>query len=965
MKMWLIRAIALSLVLGASVPAQASQSSIVLPTSGPKSLGELIAQNINPALASLNSCHSGASAPANGPGGAPALGQCWFDTSASPDVALRYYDGAQWPVLARLNTSSHGWSFLSSSGVNAQTGTTYAAVDGDKGKLIDLCNASGVAVTLPQVGSGGGFTSGWYATFRNSCAGDVTITPTTSKIDDPGTSLLLKRYATTTIRSDGTNYVSTYRTLSFSNVGIDVQAYHANLAGLAGLTTAADKCTYWTGAGTAALMDCLSWSRSVTGAATAAAGRAAFGLAIGTDVQAYNSRLAGIAGLASTANRIYGADASGNAVLITLPAAGLALSSGAISLTNDLAALEALGSSGFAVRTNADTWAQRSLTQPAAGITITNNDGVSGNPTFALANDLSALEALSATGYPVRTASDTWAQRSFQAGTGLSVSNGDGVSGNTSYAISDAELLAIAGLTSAADKCTYWTGSGTAALADCPSYGRSLFAAVDAATARSTLGLGTAATQNTGTGGATVPLLSGNNVHSGSNDFAASLQLSGDISPTQITANQNDYAPTGHATASTFRLSSDASRNVTGLAGGADGRIVIIHNVGAQNVVLTNQDAASTAANRFLFGGDTTLGADTSITLRYDATASRWRAITTPGAGGGGGGVTSVTVAAGNGIAVSGTCTVTTSGTCTVSANSTVKPQGRLTLTSAMPYLASSVSAATTLYYTPAAGAVLPLWDGSNWTQLLFTELSIALGSNWASTTNYDVYAGLDSGTLRLCTGAAWTNSTTRAELHSRINGILLNTSSMTCRYNNTSTFSCASARCTYLGTVRTTAAGQVDFIYGAQGSAANLNVWNYYNRVSVQTTVSDSAGSWTYTTASARQANNSTVNQVNFVSGYAENTLVAQYRVTANTAASSGAFYEIGFGLDSTTSRQRSTGCQTPAAVALQCSSVAHGAIAPQIGSHYIAAIEYGNGSTATTFLGQAYSGLTVELMM
>ncbi|WP_204273048.1 hypothetical protein, partial [Enterobacter hormaechei] len=71
--------------------------------------------------------------------------------------------------------------------------------------------------------------------------------------------------------------------------------------------------------------------------------------------------------------------------------------------------------------------------------------------------------------------------------------------------------------------------------------------------------------------------------------------------------------------------------------------------VGAQNVVLTNQDAASTAANRFLFGGDTTLGADTSITLRYDATASRWRAITTPGAGGGGGGVTSVTVAAGNG----------------------------------------------------------------------------------------------------------------------------------------------------------------------------------------------------------------------------------------------------------------------------------------------------------------------------
>ena len=35
---------------------------------------------------------------------------------------------------------------------------------------------------------------------------------------------------------------------------------------------------------------------------------------------------------------------------------------------------------------------------------------------------------------------------------------------------------------------------------------------------------------------------------------------------------------------------------------GADGRIIIIHNVGAQDAILTNQDANSSAANRFLFG---------------------------------------------------------------------------------------------------------------------------------------------------------------------------------------------------------------------------------------------------------------------------------------------------------------------------------------------------------------------------
>jgi hypothetical protein len=131
----------------------------------------------------------------------------------------------------------------------------------------------------------------------------------------------------------------------------------------------------------------------------------------------------------------------GAAATVTLvpPVAGLTITNPdgtagnpTFALANDLAAVEGLGTTGLIARIGVDTWDTRVLVPPAAGITITNPGGVAGNPTFALANDLAALEGLSGTGYAVRSAADTWVQRIIVGTTNeIGTTNPDGVAGNT------------------------------------------------------------------------------------------------------------------------------------------------------------------------------------------------------------------------------------------------------------------------------------------------------------------------------------------------------------------------------------------------------------------------------------------------------------------------------------------------------------------------------------------------------
>jgi hypothetical protein len=171
---------------------------------------------------------------------------------------------------------------------------------------------------------------------------------------------------------------STARTNLGLAIGTDVQAYDADLTALAGLATTGIMSR--TGSGTVSTRSITGTSNLIivtngdgvsgdptitvgsnvyqvgstdvavadggTGSSTASGARANLGLAVGTDVQAYNADLAAVAGLAST---------------------------------------------GIIARTGSGTATTRTITGTANVITVTNGDGVSGNPTLNAGSNIYQL----------------------------------------------------------------------------------------------------------------------------------------------------------------------------------------------------------------------------------------------------------------------------------------------------------------------------------------------------------------------------------------------------------------------------------------------------------------------------------------------------------------------------------------------------------------------------------------------
>ena len=254
------------------------------------------------------------------------------------------------------------------------------------------------------------------------------------------------------------------------------QTSDATLTALAGVGTAANKLIYATGADAFSTTDLSVFGRTLIDDANAPTARTTLGVAIGSDVQAYNSDLAGIAGLGgvATGKIVYTKTVDGNVVwdsaTFTDYGKDLLNQGGEANIKSYLnleigtdvqaynLALDNLSSMGTGANkliysTGVDTFAESSLTAFARTILDDANAGA------------------------VRTTL--------------------GVAIGTNVQAYDASLQSISALGTVADKLIYTTAADAFAESDLTAFARTILDDANAGAVRTTLGLGDSSTLDT------------------------------------------------------------------------------------------------------------------------------------------------------------------------------------------------------------------------------------------------------------------------------------------------------------------------------------------------------------------------------------------------------------------------------------------------------------------------------------
>jgi hypothetical protein len=279
----------------------------------------------------------------------------------------------------------------------------------------------------------------------------------------------------------------------------------------------------------------------------------------------------------------------------------------------------------------------------------------------------------------------------------------------------------------------------------------------------------------------------------------------------------------------------------------------------------------------------------------------------------------------------------------------------RLTGVTATPVMTAESSSLSTIYLAQYKGNSIALYDGTYWQLSQPTsEPSLAVTGR-TTDLPFDIFAYLSSGTVTL-EFLDWSSATARVTGLTRVNGVWTKTGDSTRRY---------------LGTCRARSSTTYHWITQGDGASAptKLDLWNVDNRVEIGFKHIDSTNSWAYTTATIRQANGTTNNQLDVVVGLQEDYVHIVLCVTSRNSTISIA-REAGIAYDSTSTFTDVHGATNNTVASINCCQIGSLRHQPAIGRHFYSWNEISTATGTCTWVGddgstRVQSGMTGAFAM
>lgn len=552
-----------------------------------------------------------------------------------------------------------------------------------------------------------------------------------------------------------------------------------------------------------------------------------------------------------------------------------------VTLDATLNSLAAYNTNGILTQTAADTFTGRTITGTTGNITVTNGDGIAGNPTLDVGTNVYTRSQSSLLNYlasttptlgqiPMGASDGSYRLTTPNAGSGIQLSFANGVFTIAASGMGSLDFESI-------DTNTTLTASNKSIIY------------VPASSSAVTL---------------TLPSASA----AAGKFFWFRRSTTSNNVVVQRAGSDQIFLSTSSVTS--ISLNASVGVSVAMFSNGVGWYVVkpsaLEMAEGGTGLILPNTPVAGP---RMLYVGDSNLGC--SITLGgttsgqavvTDGTNASWGVV---GAAGGGTGLSTTPANnqflvgdgagyslgnVGNGLQVSNL------GTLTLMATGGPKViEGRITLLSASAVPQNDITGATTIYYTPYIGNTISLWSlaSSGWVNYNFTEKSVSVPAT--TSTMYDVYMRASDQSLQL---VAWTSQTVRASEIVLLDGVWVRSGQADFRWLG----------CIMTGTV----SGQT------ADSAGSRYCWNAFNRVVRPVFCTDTTNTWTYSSAAFEEFRNQStegVSRVGVICGLITEpfraTVTANFTVSTNSARSA----QVAIGLDSSTAVAQ--GCIVGAGVA------------------------------------------------